>query len=528
MSEPSGPDPADYKLSGAELQQAFETRIQPELDGPSHAAPIVVCVTGPMATGKTTTMSAVPALFNIPDAARIDSDWYVAAHRDYLPLRAQYGDVVARKMTGHVMSPLWGKAVDFVHEHQRNAVISGPMSDPQWFAEKFTPLRDDGIRVPVVSVAVHPARSLLSAVDRFHQREAASIGDGVWFDPAWHDRHVDGTRKAIEAIERDGLADELHIAERGGQFVYSNRLLSRDPIQWENEPGGVEALDAVRSRAWTDEEHAHHHDRAIALMNSPLLDDGKRLVVVDAINRSFEPNDRAIAALHAEAHALEQAIARGAGPAVAALPEAASPNERSAAGATDYAAVDELRQRADQRVGYSNELRAVAEEWASVAPPWAERPYGNVPDPQLSEQFANAEQRRETAADEAGTLREQVTASGTTAQDAEAAATRLDEQRDEFASAARAIHAEQVVRAALPPERAATENAQRSQHVEAQQTASLDPEAAEAIALLAEQQRPSADQGTSPTTDPVPSFEAPGQRPPTRSLGESSSSEPGR
>lgn len=515
MSEPPRLNPEDFELTPRQLQRQFEAKIRPGLEGPSHDRPTIVCVTGPMASGKTTTMSAAPHIFDIPDAAQIDADDHVFAHPNYLGLREQYGERAARDLVRGPVAPLWNMSMDYVRDQRRNAVIAGPMTDADWFARNIAPFTEDGFRIEFVSVAVHESRSLLSTVDRYHQAESLRPGDGVFHDPAWHDRHYPGARSAIEGIEQRGLADGVHIAQRGGRIIYSNELLNRDPITWANPPRGPQELDAERSRLWTDDEHAHHHDRAITLLRSPHLDEEKRLVVADAILRSHEPNDRAVAQLSAEAEELATAVDRGEGPAVAALSADANEDERRQAEVSDRAAVEQLEQRAQQRAMYSSDLREAAGEWAADARGWQERPYGQQTGEQLTALFADTEERHTAANETAAGLRERPAAEQTDAWRYEALAA-------ELSATSKAIHSEQVIRASLPPARAAAEQNEREQLRE-QGPASLDPEAAEAVRLLREQQRPTpGPHASSPTssTPPTP--------PPNRARGLHAESDPGR
>jgi hypothetical protein len=467
-------DPAAYKLTEEQLDHIFVTKVLPGLAGPSRAKPTLVCVTGPMASGKSTAMERSAEYFDVPDAARIDGDDFVNLHPDFPSLKERYGYTVARSLVNpHFQNGLMERAINYVRENHRDTVISFSPAI-EWFSEKLLPFRDEGFRIRMVSIVVHPARSLLSTVDRFEQREAKTSGSGIWFDPVWHDHQQPAIREFLKAIERNGLVDELIIVDRGFEkSYYTNRLLGRDPVQWEIKAGSsAQAIDAGRSQRWPHKVFENFHDRAISLMQSPALDAGKRLVVADAINRSYEPNERAVAELRAETQSLERAINTGTSPHLSRLPENVSPAARSAAEQADRTLVDQLRQLTEQRAGYVNDLKHVVRAWAADVPPWHERSYGNVSGERLKELSTTTAQRRDAMDLQIDRLQHEGRA-GRNDNEVGLALNPLFAQRREFTAIVQAISTEQAIRASLPPERAVAEEHQRRRRTELGQTTDL-------------------------------------------------------
>jgi hypothetical protein len=427
-----------------------------------------------MASGKSTAMERSAEYFDVPDAARIDGDDFVNLHPDFPSLKERYGYTVARSLVNpHFQNELTERAINYVRENRRDTVISFSPAI-EWFSEKLLPFRDEGFRIRMVSIVVHPAQSLLSTVDRFEEREAKTSGSGIWFDPVWHDHQQPAIREFLKAIERNGLVDELIIVDRGFEkSYYTNRLLGRDPVQWEIKAGSsAQAIDAGRSQRWPHKVFENFHDRAISLMQSPALDAGKRLVVADAINRSYEPNERAVAELRAETQNLERAINTGTSPHLSRLPENVSPAARSAAEQADRTLVDQLRQLTEQRAGYVNDLKHVVRAWAADVPPWHERSYGNVSGERLKELSTTIAQRRDAMDLQIDRLQHEGRA-GRNDNEVGLALNPLLAQRREFAAIVQAISTEQAIRASLPPERAVAEEHQRRRRTELGQTTDL-------------------------------------------------------
>jgi hypothetical protein len=331
------PAPDDLALSDERLDAIFARHIQPALDSRQrfpHST--IVTVMGPAAAGKTTLARVMPERLGVSDPYIVDADDYVPLHPAFHDLRDQHGEFQARNLLGqtNISSGLFDRAVAYGLANGRNLAIAGPMTSPDWVAEQFTAWRGKGARIHAVAVAIHEARSLLGIVDRYRQQVQAT-GHGRWVEPKWHDMHYSGILDSLERIERDGLADSVHIVPRSGQSLYDNVLLSVSSVTWRVAPSAATAVRDERARLWSDEEHADFHRRATAV--SRFAGDGgltseEGSVVADAIRRGLPPNEQAVAMLRQE-------------------------GDRTG----DPDSADQLIHRAERRAAYNNDLSAIAQ-----------------------------------------------------------------------------------------------------------------------------------------------------------------------
>lgn len=308
------PDPEQYRRTDGELGDLFDQYIRPDLEGPRHESPIFVSVIGPLGNGKTTLASKVPELFNIHDASLIDADDYYPIQPDFRSLRERYGDAVARKTLSANTNRLFEMAVEYVIEKGRNMIITAPMTAPDWTAERLAEFRAGGAHNVVVAMAVHEARSLGSMISRY-QDMVDKTGYGRWHDASLHDTQYRGLLETVDRIERDGLADEIYAARRGGVLLSSNQLISRDPVAYATEPITRQVIELERARAWTPEEFTDFASGMGSLADR--LPDDRLPTLADALNRGIAAQERF-------AMQLEEAIGERDGAAAQQPPEPAA------------------------------------------------------------------------------------------------------------------------------------------------------------------------------------------------------------
>ena len=121
---------------------------------------------------------------------------------------------------------------------------------------------------------MHAAQSQLGIIDRLNrgrQRE----GFGRWVPADMHDRTHLLLPLTADLIERDGLADGVHVFRRGGEVVHSN-VRGADG-RWQHPAGTTrEVLEAERERPWSAEEVTRFsRDRA---RSADLTPDTERLL----------------------------------------------------------------------------------------------------------------------------------------------------------------------------------------------------------------------------------------------------------
>ncbi|WP_161354076.1 zeta toxin family protein [Streptomyces sp. SID3343] len=228
----------DLALGEEQVGEVFRRDIRPRLDGPAREWPTVVFIGGQTAAGKTTSQQVVLRDLGLTDVVPLDGDDLLDDHPGYRDaVRAD--DRTAASLVGEHTSAWWTMTVEQLRAGRVDVVISAPLGRAPWSLDRFRDFHAAGYRVEVVLLAVPPAQSLLSLLERWHRdRQPERHGFGRWVAPETHDRFTGGILETADAVDASSVVDACHVARRGRGVVYSNERVgqgrsTRDVIELE-------------------------------------------------------------------------------------------------------------------------------------------------------------------------------------------------------------------------------------------------------------------------------------------------------
>ncbi|GAA1666495.1 hypothetical protein GCM10009745_05900 [Kribbella yunnanensis] len=296
----------DGALTPAELERAFAERLaQLTPPNPPNRAPGVqpraVVLGGQPAAGKSTMSRLVHAALGADRVVRYEADDSLRVHPRYDVLRHQYGiqglEMVADALENGPNARLHEVILAHVcaGDPRYDLVASHPLARQQWARRWAGDLRDLGYRCSFVYLVVNHADSALSLAER-HQTALDTGGDGGWFDPELHDEFYDELPDTAQALETEGLIDDIYLVDRGGSVRYENRRTASGT--WERPPRVKDAILEERAQPPTPAAHDYLLRTADRLLQRDDLAPKVRETVERAVRREAErpepqPVDRA-------------------------------------------------------------------------------------------------------------------------------------------------------------------------------------------------------------------------------------------
>jgi len=240
-------EPGDPELTRALARDLYRRDLRPRLAGIARERPTVLFIGGQTASGKTTCRQVVARDLGLADAVSMDGDDLLDDHPRYRDT-ARADDRTAASLVGPHTSTWWTMAVEHMRAHDVDVVISAPLGHAPWALDRFRDFHAAGYRVEVALLAVPPAQSLLSLLDRWHRdRQPDRHGFGRWVTPETHDRFLTGILDTADAATASGAVDALHVVRRGRGVVHSAAPGAG--------PRTVRALiEADRNRPWSPDE----------------------------------------------------------------------------------------------------------------------------------------------------------------------------------------------------------------------------------------------------------------------------------
>jgi predicted ABC-type ATPase len=247
----SQPKPGGYRLDDREAERIFAQRIVPQRlsGGKASTEPIVVFVVGQPGAGKTRAQEALLKALDREGAVSIDADDLRAYHPRHDKL-ALADDLTVANKTHQDASHWVDMAIDHVIARRVDVAVSATFGNPNSAAEKIDRFRQAGYRVEVAVVAVDDVRSRLGVLQRY-QDQRDSVGAGRYVPPQVQRDAYTGLLDTVDRVERDRLADAVHVYSRGGHQLYTNRS---SPNGSERPPAARAAIETERARPWTAEE----------------------------------------------------------------------------------------------------------------------------------------------------------------------------------------------------------------------------------------------------------------------------------
>lgn len=329
------------ELSTGHLDDIFGENIQPVMDARQYFAhSTVITLTGVQASGKSTLAHTLPARLNIADPYILEWDDLFLLHPKSEELRLAIGENKARRLVDRTSftKNLFVRSQFYALDNGINLAIPGVICG-SYVKDDFNRWRSrqEGVCIHAAAVTLSKERNQLIAIDRYLQALAAT-GSGLWIQKQWFEFPHSEIPRSMDYIEREGLADYTHNVNQAGQFLYSNKLVSRDPkVIWQTEPRVAAAVIDEQSRLWTRAEHQDFNDRAKRICKAAERGElsqvrGGVAFAADVVRRGIEANQHAIEKLRDDA-------------AAAAIPKRAIA----------------LSQEARIRQTYNNELQGIAQ-----------------------------------------------------------------------------------------------------------------------------------------------------------------------
>jgi len=250
----TSPDPRRYLLTEEESDQIFREEIAPQLlaAGVEQRQPVVVFVSGQPGAGKTRTAMIKRVLDERGGSVVVNSDFYKPYHPEFTRLMAE-DDRNAAAYTSLDGRRWMAKAESYLIEHRSDVLIETTMRDPGDFAEPARMFRDAGYRVETAILAVPESLSRLGILQRYEEQRRDK-GHGRLTLQSNHDAAYAGVLAAADLIDREKLVDAVAVYRRGNDLLYANELTGEQ--QWAVTPGTRAAINAERTRPWTDRQAA--------------------------------------------------------------------------------------------------------------------------------------------------------------------------------------------------------------------------------------------------------------------------------
>ncbi|MGC4773675.1 zeta toxin family protein [Micromonospora sp. DT44] len=183
------------------------------------------------------------------DAVVLDIDDLRPYHPDY-STHARNDDLTAAARV-HPDAARWlDWCIAHVAEHGIDTVVSATFSKPsaaEWMVRQF-PRPKFGVEV--AGVAVDRNLSELGVLARY-QDQRDRDGYGRYVPPDVRNRAYTGVLDAADHLEQHRLVGAVHVYDRDGQCLHTNRLVNG---QWTAGRPSRQAIETERARPWTESE----------------------------------------------------------------------------------------------------------------------------------------------------------------------------------------------------------------------------------------------------------------------------------
>jgi hypothetical protein len=243
---------ADPALTPAEAQQAYVDRFaqltprNPPTREPGER-PRAMLLGGQPAAGKSTTQRLVHLALGEDRVASYDGDDNAAVHPRFDAIMREQGTEAFNVIYNALPEDLHGKSLDHLRagDPKYDVVASHPLTREEWAKAWVEGFNQNDYRVSVAYIATNDANSMLGLVDQY-QGARDNEGGGRWLDLDLHDIFYRETLATAQALESEGLVDDIYVVNRDGYVSYENH---RDADgNWEHEPGVGQAIQDERDR----------------------------------------------------------------------------------------------------------------------------------------------------------------------------------------------------------------------------------------------------------------------------------------
>jgi predicted ABC-type ATPase len=244
---------SQHHLSPADHEHRYLTRIQPRYLNSVVPAdtPRAIILGGQSGAGKSVIAeAAVKELGGRTAVVRIDTDALRTFHPNYEDL-AKSGKNASNATQYDAQR--WRDRLELeAINSRRNLVIDTTLGWPESAAETAKRLQQAGYLVEARVISAHSTESQLGTVARYYE-QVLHKGAGRWVNREYHNSVYDRVPKSLEAFEQNKLVAAIHIINREGDAVHSQKLDISN--SWSTEK--------MASQALRDDREARANDPAI-------------------------------------------------------------------------------------------------------------------------------------------------------------------------------------------------------------------------------------------------------------------------
>lgn len=209
----------DFEPDGAWLRQEWVERARDDIfaGAVSSDHPVVLIVGGQPGAGKTAGVVSAQQMYPDERFVPIIGDDYRSYHPQYEDL-VDHDPIRMPNVTQTVSGPFVAMALDHAIDQGISVSLEGTFRDPQMVTATAARFKAAGFAVHAVVLAVPPAQSLLSTVDRY----VGAIENGYparWTPVTAHDAALAGIPTTVQELGAHHAVDRVTVVHRDGTIV---------------------------------------------------------------------------------------------------------------------------------------------------------------------------------------------------------------------------------------------------------------------------------------------------------------------
>ncbi len=210
---------ADFEPDEAWLRQEWVERARDDIfaGAASSNHPVVLIVGGQPGAGKTAGMISAQQMHSEQRFVAITGDVYRSYHPQYEDL-VDDDPIRMPNVTQTVSGPFVAMALDHAMQQGISVSLEGTFRDPRMVTATAARFKAAGYTVHAVVLAVPPAQSLLSTVDRY----VGAIENGYparWTPVSAHDAALAGIPVTVQELGAHRAVDRVTVAHRDGTIA---------------------------------------------------------------------------------------------------------------------------------------------------------------------------------------------------------------------------------------------------------------------------------------------------------------------
>ena len=179
-------------------------------------SPKLIFAAGQPGSGKTYMINKIKEDYPAEDFVVIDIDNYRKIHPDFDEIRHYPNDAVM--FTNGFLFDMEEDIIITATSRKKNIIYVGTLRDTD-FAQNFIVkhAKDQGYRVKIYAMAVHPIESLISTQERYERQLDNNAPIVHFIDFAFHQSATVGYESTLNKFEKDKIYDEIKVFIRGAK-----------------------------------------------------------------------------------------------------------------------------------------------------------------------------------------------------------------------------------------------------------------------------------------------------------------------